>query len=177
MDAAANNLLRHPMHLVYRLGFRYLFWMYFGDRWATVVVFVATLWFLLLGVLNSDVGLAAFGLAFLLGGPVLFPVGFMLSAGTLGYVGREIDIVIDFDGVRGWPVLHQVDRSWGRLNWARTRRSVIVLEFLFYKSRRGWVVVPKRAIGATQREYVRRLLVRHGNLDPFPDSPESPDDD
>jgi hypothetical protein len=154
------------MRLTYRLRFFDLYWMYFGNRtllYATSIggVMLAFMCFALSYWADLPVAIG-----FIVGGPILGPVGYMIATGTASHLYSTVGLVIDDKGVRGWPAAPGIDRSWGRLDQARMRRSVLVLEFLWYGygSRRGWVAVPLRAVDPARLEAFGALVRGHTGL-------------
>jgi hypothetical protein len=93
----------------------------------------------------------------------------MYGAGKL--VGTTVHLSVDADGVSGWPLAPEMDRSWSTIRRARSLRGVVTLPFRQFGTRAGWVPVPERAMAPEQLSEFRGLLASKGLIKA--DKPES----
>lgn len=109
--------------------------------------------------MDEKIRLFGFGVALAVLGPLLLVWMLLSMYGTGRLVGKEVHLVIDDDGVRGWPVGPYQDRSWSRIRKVRRLGGVITLPFRQFGSRAGWVPIPERAMTPQQIDDFRALLV------------------
>ena len=112
--------------------------------------------------LDEKIRLFGFGVALAVLGPLLLSWMLLSMYGTGRLVGTEVHLVIDDDGVRGWPVAPYQDRSWSRIRRVRRLGGVITLPFRQFGSRAGWVPIPERAMTPQQLEEFHTLLIGNG---------------
>lgn len=143
---------RVRLEISYKVRLSDLAWMYLGS-WAARMMMSPGLLLLLAGLsqlANPDAqpdlvvrGIAA-GAAFTVLGPALYC--FAMIYGISHVRGTTVHLTIDDDGVSGWPIATDMDRSWPRIRGARKLRGVITLPFRELGTRAGWVPVPERAM-------------------------------
>jgi hypothetical protein len=112
--------------------------------------------------IDEKIKLFGFGVALAVLGPLLLAWMLLSMYGTGRLVGKEVHLVIDDKGVRGWPVAPYQDRSWPRIRKVRRLGGVITLPFRQFGSRAGWVPIPARALTTQQLEELDALLVDNG---------------
>lgn len=152
----------------YRVGFFDLYWMFFGPRRTNWFIVVASVYFMLVGLIPGQQAGLLLGPLVLVGGLFGFPAALMVSTGTISALGREVTLVIDDAGASGWPAYPTIDRSWGNLDFGRMRRGVVTLEFLLLRARMGWIAIPLRAVDPVQESTFRQVMIKRAGLDPYP---------
>lgn len=91
----------------------------------------------------------------------------MTPVGLGRLLDLPINIHIDGTGIEGWPFWPDQDRTWESIKAARRLRGVITLPFPDPLGlRRGWVVIPERALSQQQRVEFNELLESRGLLKP-----------
>lgn len=99
--------------------------------------------------------------------PVLSVAVLMTSVGLGRLLDLPINIHIDGTGIEGWPFWPDLDHTWESIKAARRLRGVITLPFPDPLGlRRGWVVIPERALSQQQRVEFNELLESRGLLKP-----------
>jgi hypothetical protein len=109
--------------------------------------------------LDVAAGLGLIGAAF-----TVAPIFWMRITGMTGLIGMSIDLLVDPNGVAGWPIPITGGRPWTRLHRPRIEDRVIVLPFRMSTSPLGWVVIPRRALTDAQLADLIALLRARGFL-------------
>lgn len=104
-----------------------------------------------------------FGAVLLFATPLFLCGMLMLVNGTETVVGKQVRLLLDDEGVRGWPLARDVDTSWPRVRKTRSLGGVMTLPFRQpFGARQGWIPIPERALTPQQREELHSLLVSKG---------------
>src|SRR6478735_1705054 len=89
---------------------------------------------------------AAAGLALIVAAFTVAPFFWILVTGGSSLVRRHVELVVDANGVDGWPVPIRGGRPWSVLHRPRIEALVVVLPFRRGTSSLGWVVIPRREV-------------------------------
>jgi hypothetical protein len=153
--------------LTYKLRFADLYWM-----WETSPGgLVGTVAFLGLGLVFMSALLTpgtypvaqdvAAGFLCLAVAPFLVPLVMLLASGKFAMIGRTVELVIDRNGLQGWPVARFRDTSWPQLRHPRLESRVLVLPFS-WPFADAWAVVPARAFSPAEFNGLLGVLNEHG---------------
>jgi hypothetical protein len=85
----------------------------------------------------------------------------LFASGKFAMIGRTVELVIDEQGVQGWPVARFRDTSWRKLRHPRLESRVLVLPFS-WPFADAWAVVPARAFSPAQFDGLLGILKEHG---------------
>ena len=159
------------IEITYTVRLSDLAWMYLGS-WAARLAALPGLSLMAAWVMGwpppADIPVATY-FAFLgisivtaAAGPLLLlPMLFMMN-GTLKVVGTTVHLSVDNDGLSGWPLAPEIERTWPRIRHARRLHGVITLPFRQFGTRAGWVPMPERAMTSEQLVSIRALLASKG---------------
>lgn len=160
---------RVRVEISYRVRLSDLVWMYLGS-WAARMMMSPGLVLLVAGLsglatpdapsANTAARLVVAGAALAVLGPAFYCFG--MIHGISHVRGTTVHLTIDDDGVSGWPIASDMDRSWPRIRRARKLGGVLTLPFRQLGTRAGWVPVPERAMTPGQLQDLLGLLAYHG---------------
>ncbi len=158
---------RHRFTLSYTLRFADLYWMWetsFVGLAATAVIAAIGLMFLFVPLAPAGAPIGediAVGVVLLLVSPFFGPLVGVFASGKFAMIGRTVELVIDGNGLQGWPVMRFRDTNWPQLRHPRLESRVLVLPFS-WPFADAWAVVPARAFSSDEFDDLLGILNEHG---------------